>query len=451
MKNKINLVMLLVLILSVPLSVAADSGPSLKFAVLSSDQQSIVLELQGRGVENLGGFDFEVWLDGASAHIESVHVQSEVLAQNGRESQPLGPYLSSDGTLLSAGAYSYGSSAAGISGDMGLGQITLTLAHPGLSALYLENAALVAPDASLLLTSTARHDLYVSELAPGWNLFAPCVNPGGEAYTQTLHGIAGQYDQVLGANGTSLTSLNPGEAYWLRSTSGNSLTLGMIGAHNAPTVEQTLEPGWHWIGHCMSNAQTISDTFASISGKYDRVIGARGAYVPGLGASYQSLTTFEFGAGYLLHMTESAAFVYPQNGNAAVETPDLCTTPAAPTPYSTLLYGQIIIDGEVAPEGTQIEVLTPREEIAGCGRVHEGGRYGLLHAYGQDAEGVTAGFLAEEQLTLRVDNCSPVTTDLNWQNDKSPHFITINVVEGVCTLSTQIQLYLPAILKQHAG
>ncbi|MBN1887095.1 MAG: hypothetical protein JW850_03865 [Thermoflexales bacterium] len=438
----------LALAVCVPAYVWAAPGPEVALDVVSIDQEQAVVELAGHGMENVGGFEFELVLSGQAARVRGAQLEVDFLGQAGRTAQPLGPYMDADGTSLAAGGYSYGSPASGADGNQALAQITLTLDQAGLSRLSLEEMTLVAPDATILLSTTQEHALQVSDLVIGWNLLSACIDPGSQPLSATLQGIAGQYDQVVAQDNSAPAGLDAGAAYWLRSTAGASSRLGMLGAPYAPTTTLALEPGWHWIGYCLEESQPVTAAMASMTGKYDRVVGDAGAYAPALSPLYQSLWAMDFGQGYLVHVTEAGTLQYPQMTESSQAQPsNTCQTPVAPTPYSSLLYGTVRVDGELAPAGSVVEVLTPRHEVAGCFRLGTSGLYGLANVYGADSDGAIAGFRDGEPLALRVNGCVPVTSSLSWADDKTPHELHVSVVDGVCHLEILEHVYLPLVLK----
>lgn len=438
----------LVLLLLAPVVVLADPGPAIDFDLIAIDEEVAVLALQSHETANVGAYEFELLLDGTATYIEAVDVPVSFLAGTGRTAQPLGPYLMPDGTFLAAGGYSYGTQV-GVDGNHTLATITMTLSAPGLTALNLYNAALVAPDATVLLTTTEQFALHVDTVDVGWNLRAPCVDLAGQDTASALDSIVGEYDRVLVQDGFNPVTLEAGVAYWLRSTADASLTLGMIGTVYTETGAMALEPGWHWIGYCLGQSQPVTAALSSLAGSFDRVIGETGAYVPGLVSAYQSLPSMAFGQGYLIHVTEASTLAYPEP--VPVVEPESSSTcdVVQDTPYSTLVYGSVRIEGAAAPPETVVQVLTPREEVAGCFEVRENGAYGLVSVYGVDDDGTTPGFADGEPLMIQVGDCVPATTELLWSNDYDAHELHVNVVDGVCQIEDLQSIYLPLVLRNY--
>jgi len=109
-------------------------------------------------------------------------------------------------------------------------------------------------------------------------------------------------------------------------------------------------------------------------------------------------------------MTADGTLVYLAGGQRSQGAEELrskgaeeqgCTV--QPTPYLTLVYGQIEVDGNPAPAGTRVEAVTPRGEVAGCFAVQAAGYLGVMPIYGADADGVTPGFREGEAIAWRVN------------------------------------------------
>ena len=54
------------------------------------------------------------------------------------------------------------------------------------------------------------------------------------------------------------------------------------------------------------------------------------------------------------------------------------------TPYFTIVYGMVILDGGDAPAGAVVEAINPRQDVVGCFVVTTAGAYGTMYVYGQD-------------------------------------------------------------------
>jgi hypothetical protein len=113
----------------------------------------------------------------------------------------------------------------------------------------------------------------------------------------------------------------------------------------------------------------------------------------------------------------------------------------APTPYVSWLYGEIEVNGEPAPAGTQVEIVTPRGDTAGCGLVRESGILAATPVYGEDRalSSATPGFRAGEILQIRVNGMTIEMEALAWQDDREAHYVSLRVESQ--------QLYLPLVVQ----
>ena len=110
-----------------------------------------------------------------------------------------------------------------------------------------------------------------------------------------------------------------------------------------------------------------------------------------------------------------------------------------PTPFFTLVYGELAAGDRPAPLGAVIEVLTPRGEVAGCGVVRHEGHYGFLHVFGEDGgDPPVPGFRDGEPLAFRVNGVpASAKPRQTWANDLTPHQVDLAVD------SVRFDLYLP--------
>jgi len=294
-------------------------------------------------------------------------------------------------------------------------------------------------------------------LAPGWNLISFRVEPPAPLVNQVLSNLGNRYDRVLGETGVysptlpdvynTLKELHSKQGYYLRltgSTSANLLVEGLPVAANSPIA---LHKGWNWIGYLPQATLPVTQALQSIAGLYQRVLSLDKTYDPSL-PEFSTLKEMRPGEGYLIYMNQAATLTYPAGGGAggpgsrgAEEAIEL-GCPGQPTPYATLVYGTLSLNGAPAPAGTRVEVVTSRGEVAGCFVVVRAGQYGLMHVYGADntAQPPIGGFQEGEPLRFRV-NGIPASTSIapSWQDDKAPHRVDLNV--GL------YPLYLPLILK----
>jgi len=290
-------------------------------------------------------------------------------------------------------------------------------------------------------------------LNPGWNLVSFRVEPPAPTVAQVLDSIDGRYDRVLGETGVyvpdlpdvynTLRELHTGEGYYLRLTGSTSASLLVEGLAQAADTPISLHQGWNWIGYLPEATQPITQALQSIEGHYQRVLSLDKTYDVSL-PEFSTLKEMRPGEGYLIYATDPVTLTYPSGGAALAVQPSLAETVCAdiaPTPYLTLVYGQVTINGQPAPVGTRVEVLSPRGELAGCFVVQRPGQYGLMHVYGEDAtaEPSIAGFRADEPLRFRVNGLEIVPPEgVVWQDDKVPHRVDLAV-----ELERRYRLYLP--------
>lgn len=275
-------------------------------------------------------------------------------------------------------------------------------------------------------------------LQPGWNLISFNVEPPAPIVSTVLQSIASRYDRVLGENGVyipslpsefnTLKELHSATGYYLRVTGTTSLSLLVEGIAQACSEPKELHTGWNWIGAPCAVTPTAS-ALSSIEGHYQRVLSLDKTYDPAL-PGFSTLKFLIPGEGYLIYMIDPATLIYPDvkmntdTVDEAVE--DSCSRVSA-TPFSTLAYGYIHINKELAVEGSLVEFITPRGEVAGCSLVTTGGILPLTQIYGADGEDVN-GFLEGEEIFVRVDGIiASGPLEFTWQDDKTPHELSINV------------------------
>jgi len=196
----------------------------------------------------------------------------------------------------------------------------------------------------------------------------------------------------------------------------------------------------------------VAEALQSIDGHYLWVTDGSRFYDPAL-PEFSTLTEMEPGSGYLIYATDAVTLTYPSDSgaggqgsretrviaNAGAETPG-CSV--QPTPYFTVLYGSLNLNGAPAPVGTRVEVITPRGEVAGCFIVGETGQYGFVPVYGEDqGDPPIPGFREGDPLTLRVNGWLVESAAAPpWTDDKSPHRVDLAV-------TVPYQLYLPLMLR----
>jgi PKD repeat protein len=293
-------------------------------------------------------------------------------------------------------------------------------------------------------------------LAWGWNLMSFNVDPPSPLVEDVLQSIDGDYDRVLGEYGvyiptlpitySSLSELHSGLGYFIRITETGGVDLLVEGVRTPITTPLPLHDGWNWIGYLPNATLAVTEALQSIDGQYSRVLSLDKVYDPAL-PLYITLHEMRVGEGYLIRVTGAVTLTYPAGGGSGqrllqAAMVDACHHVAA-TPFFTLLYGELMVNGRPAPPGTTVQVVTPRGDVAGCFVVHSAGHYGLLHVYGQDptAAPLIAGFRDGEPLRFRVDGSDAVSsTILEWRDDKEPRRVNLHL--------DLRHLFLPVILRQ---
>jgi hypothetical protein len=272
-----------------------------------------------------------------------------------------------------------------------------------------------------------------------WNLMSFRVRPPVPLVQTVLSSISDprRYDRVLAETAiydpalpdvyNTLKEMHGGEAFWIHITSGATANLLVEGLSMPVTTPIPLHAGWTWFGYLPEVSLPVTVALESIAGKYLMVTNGRQTFDPTL-PEFSTLKQMKPGEGYLIRMTEAADLVYPAGGASAagIDTAEaeLCADAPA-SPYFTVLYGTLWLNGLLALPGTKVEVLTPRGDVAGCFTVQQGGRYGFVHVYGEDDIG-TLGFRADEAMTFRINGQEIVpATPMLWSDDKALHKVDL--------------------------
>ncbi len=284
---------------------------------------------------------------------------------------------------------------------------------------------------------------------PGWNLISFNVDPPYPLVSLVLQSINNRYDRVFGETGSysteiddiynSLKELHCGEGYYLRSTSATGSILLVDGLDCPADTPISLHQGWNWIGYLPDVTIPITQALQSIDGQYQLVHSMNETYDPS-NPDFSTLTEMSPGKGYLLYANQAISLTYP-SGSGLFHGTEMNTVSTGceqitPTPYFTVVYGWVNLNGELAPVGTRVEVFTPRGELAGCYVLEEPGKLLMTHIYGADGEGIS-GFLPGEALTFKVNGVSTEgDTSILWTDDKTPYQVDMN---------TSISIYLPVL------
>jgi len=121
-------------------------------------------------------------------------------------------------------------------------------------------------------------------------------------------------------------------------------------------------------------------------------------------------------------------WVQAQPQSPAVHLNGTCP-PVQNTPFFTIVYGTVSINGTAAPFGTVVEARSPRGDTVGCFVVSEAGNYGSMYVYGEDTT-VTPpipGMRNGEEVLFYVDGMSADANPvLLWANDKELHQVALS-------------------------
>jgi hypothetical protein len=297
-------------------------------------------------------------------------------------------------------------------------------------------------------------------LSPGWNLFSFNVEPPVPLVDSVLYSIAGRYCRVLGENlgetqiydcniperFRTLKELHGGRGYYLRLEGSTSASLLVEGVPITPTTPIGLHQGWNWAGYLPSASRPVTVALQSIAGSYRWVHNGHGqTYDPSL-PQWSTLTEMRPGDGYWIFATQPVTLTYPAAAvnltqQATASESGTCSN-VSPTPYLSVVYGEVTLGGVPAPPGTRVEAITPRGEVAGCFVVDRAGQYGFMHVYGEDSgTPPLPGFRTGEPLRLRVNGLeATLVPPLAWEDDHVPHRVDLQV-------SLPIRLYLPFTCK----
>jgi hypothetical protein len=300
-----------------------------------------------------------------------------------------------------------------------------------------------------------------SWLAAGWNLISTRLDPPVPTVEDVLSPIQGRYCRVLAETGVydctqdpvyrTLKELGPGWSYWLKLEGTAGANLRIEGMTVPVTTPIPLHTYWNWVGYLPTASQPITTALQGIAGHYLLVLSKDKTYDP-IHPERSTLWTMEPGQGYQIRATEAVTLVYPSGASAAyvpgtsesawhVDTRASACQAISPTPFLTLLYGQVTLNAAPAPAGTVVEIVTPRGEVAGCAVVRGAGEYGYVQVYGEDpTDPPIPGFRDGEPLAFRV-NGRPVAAvpALTWQNDRTLHAVDLAVGGR--------KMWLPAVTK----
>lgn len=115
------------------------------------------------------------------------------------------------------------------------------------------------------------------------------------------------------------------------------------------------------------------------------------------------------------------------------------------TPFFSIYYGAVRINGADAPPGTLVEMYSPRGDRVGCVTA-VGGIYPYTRAYGEDT-GATPpipGMRAGEAVTFKVNGliATTVPASVIWQDDKATHRVDLSITLPTATPSRTLTVTL---------
>ncbi len=114
--------------------------------------------------------------------------------------------------------------------------------------------------------------------------------------------------------------------------------------------------------------------------------------------------------------------------SASVRAQQSCPT-VQNTPFFTIAYGAVYLNGQAAPVGSIVTAQSPRGDIVGCFQVSSAGNYGYMYIYGEDntVSPPIPGMRSGETVAFYVEGVAAASAPtLIWSNDKSEHNITLS-------------------------
>lgn len=109
--------------------------------------------------------------------------------------------------------------------------------------------------------------------------------------------------------------------------------------------------------------------------------------------------------------------------------------PVPNTPFFTIVYGTVTLDGAPAPVGTVVEARSPRDDVVGCFVVSEAGNYGAMYVYGEDTSvsPPVPGMRAGEVVAFYVNGAEATASpELVWSNDRDLHRVDLSATAAPC-------------------
>ena len=130
--------------------------------------------------------------------------------------------------------------------------------------------------------------------------------------------------------------------------------------------------------------------------------------------------------------TNVGARIPDEDSPSENEITDTCP-PIQNTPFFTIVYGSVTLNGSQSPIGSLVKAYSPRNDLVGCFAVTTAGSYGAMYIYGEDTSVVPSipGMRNNEPVSFTINDL-PATTSpvLLWANDKDLHAVNL-VSQGV--------------------
>ncbi|MBU0490219.1 MAG: PKD domain-containing protein [Chloroflexi bacterium] len=101
------------------------------------------------------------------------------------------------------------------------------------------------------------------------------------------------------------------------------------------------------------------------------------------------------------------------------------------TPFFTIVYGEVTVNGAPAPAGTVVEARSPRVHTVGCCVVSEVGYYGAMYVYGEDnsVSPPIPGMRSGETIAFYVNGAAATASPpRTWVNDRDLHLVNLSAV-----------------------
>jgi PKD repeat protein len=99
------------------------------------------------------------------------------------------------------------------------------------------------------------------------------------------------------------------------------------------------------------------------------------------------------------------------------------------TPFFTIVYGSVLLNGGSAPVGSLVKAYSPRNDLVGCYAVTSTGNYGTMYIYGEDlsVDPPIPGMRSNEEVTFTIEEIQATAIPpLSWANDKDLHEINLS-------------------------